>query len=183
MAGLKMWVQLSRTTWLCGALAVLSGQLIVDLEREHAVGVAVRRGHQQVLRKSVRAAEVLRRPESDRRRRGLAEQVLGNAIAGERRAAARILKGKACDAGKIAVAPRLHRNRAERFDAASLGVLFVVGEEEGMVAPHGSADGAAELIAIQPARLRQKCIARVKHIVAPELEQRTVRSEEQKSEL
>src|SRR5207245_2330632 len=89
---------------------------------------------------------------------------------------ARVLQGEPGDSRKIAVAPRLDGHGPERFHAPPLRVLFIVDEEEALVPPDRAARRSAELIAIQTARLRQKCVAGVKHVVAPELEQRAMQA-------
>src|SRR6266567_5126467 len=53
---------------------------------------------------------------------------------------------------------------------------LVIEEEEALVPPDGASQCSSELVAVQPAHLGQEKIARVKHIVAPELEERTVKA-------
>src|SRR5258707_13832022 len=53
---------------------------------------------------------------------------------------------------------------------------LVIEEEEALIAPDRTAQRAAELVAVQPAHLGQEKVARVKHVVAPELEERPVKA-------
>ena len=55
-------------------------------------------------------------------------------------------------------------------------MLLVIEEEETLVAPDGASHRATELVAVQPARLGQEKVASVKHVVAPELEERPVKA-------
>src|SRR5258708_9083138 len=158
------------------AQTVFAGQFVIDLDGQQSVGKAIWRCDQQVVRGSGGASEILLRPQAYGCFGCLAEGAHGNAVVLERLAGGRVLQYQPCDARKIAVPPGLNRHRPERFHTAPLGVLLVIEEEEALVPPDRASQRSAELVAVQPAHLGQEKIARVKHVVAPELEERTVKA-------